>query len=196
MPLDEFVRKSGDSAIVAGSIRIRLGGIETDARGVPPWLALPIETVEAIEWLSIGEANRLLTIENLTVFEEEVRSGLDPRTIALYVGGFAGRAERGMLHRFVASGIRYIDHWSDLDVGGLRILRQLQTLVPIEVRPYRMGSELLHQLPTQPLTPNDKAALAAWLADATAPAHDLAHALLSFGRKAEQEGWFLMRERI
>ena len=136
---------------------------------------------------------RLLTIENLTAFEEEVRRGLDPETIALYVGGFAGRAERRMLDRFVASGIRQVDHWSDLDVGGLRILRQIQTLVPIEVRPYRMEPELLDRLPSQPLTLNDKASLAAWLADGTAPARDLAQALLNCGRKAEQEGWFLLR---
>ena len=95
--------------------------------------------------------------------------------------------------RFVANGIRQVYHWSDLDVGGLRILRQIQTLVPIEVRPYRMEPELLDRLPTQPLTLNDKASLAAWLTDGTAPARDLAQALLSCGRKAEQEGWFLLR---
>ncbi|MGH7389904.1 MAG: Wadjet anti-phage system protein JetD domain-containing protein [Candidatus Rokuibacteriota bacterium] len=191
LPIEEFVRKSGDAAIVAGPIRFRVNGIESDARGIPPWLALPIETVEAIERISI-EADRLVTIENLAAFEEEVRRGLAPRTIALYLGGFAGRVERRMLDHLVASGIGCIDHWSDLDVGGLRILRQLRSLVPIEVRPYRMEVDLLGQLPTQRLTENDKAALRAWIADKDAPDRELAQALLAAGRKAEQEGWLLV----
>jgi hypothetical protein len=191
LPIDEFGRKGGDAAIVAGPIRLRVNGIETDARGVPPWLALPIETVDAIEWLSI-DADRLVTIENLTAFEEEVRRGLAPGTVALYVGGFAGRVERRMLDHFVAAGIRRVDHWSDLDVGGLRILRQIRSLVPVEVRPYRMEAELLDRLPTQPLTEHDKAALRAWVGDREAPDRQLAQAQLDAGRKAEQEGWFLV----
>lgn len=196
LPLDEVVRKGSDAAIVAGPIRFRVNGIVTDARGVPPWLALPIETIDAMEALSV-EADRLVTIENLTAFEEDVRRGLPPRTIALYVGGFAGRVERRMLDRLVAAGIRRVDHWSDLDVGGLRILRQIRSLVPVdvEVRPFRMDHELLGQLPTQPLTEHDRAALRAWLADEDAPDRDLAEALLATGRKAEQEGWLLIYRR-
>ena len=72
LPLEEFVRKSGDSAIAAGPIRFRVNGIETDTRGIPPWLALPIETVEAIEWMTI-EADRLVTIENLPRNDRSLR---------------------------------------------------------------------------------------------------------------------------
>jgi hypothetical protein len=194
LPLEEFVRKSGDSAIAAGPIRFRVNGVETDARGIPPWLALPVETVEAIEWIAF-EADRLVTIENLTAFEEEVRRGLARGTIALYVGGFAGRVERRLLDHLIAAGIRRIDHWSDLDLGGLRILRQLQSLVSVEVRAYRMEADLLDQLPTQPLTDSDRVALRAWVADTAAPARELAQALLTTGRKAEQEGWFLLHRR-
>jgi hypothetical protein len=194
LPLEEFVRKSGDSAIAAGPIRFRVNGIETDARGVPPWLALPIETIDAIEWIAI-EADRLVTIENLTAFEEEVRRGLASGTIALYVGGFAGRVERRLLDHFITAGVRRIDHWSDLDLGGLRILRQLQSLVSIEVRAYRMEADLLDQLPTQPLTDNDRDVLRAWVDDRAAPVRELAQALLTTGRKAEQEGWFLLHRR-
>ena len=194
LPLEELVRKSGDSAIAAGPIRFRVNGIEIDARGIPPWLALPIETVEAIEWITI-EADRLVTIENLTAFEEEVRRGLAIGTIALYVGGFAGRVERRLLDHLIAAGIRRIDHWSDLDLGGLRILRQLQSLVSVEVRAYRMEADLLERLPTQPLTDNDRVALRAWVADTAAPVRELAQALLTTGRKAEQEGWFLLHRR-
>jgi hypothetical protein len=100
-----------------------------------------------------------------------------------------------LLAHLIAAGIRRIDHWSDLDVGGLRILRQIQSHVSVEVRPYRMEAALLDRLPTQPLTENDKAALRAWVADTSAPVRDLAQALLATGRKAEQEGWFLVYRR-
>jgi hypothetical protein len=88
------------------------------------------------------------------------------------VGGFAGRVERRLLDHLIAAGIRRIDHWSDLDLGGLRILRQIQSLVSVEVRAYRMEADLLDRLPTQPLTDNDKLALRAWVADTAAPARE------------------------
>jgi hypothetical protein len=191
LPIDDVVRKGSDAAIVAGPIRFRAHGIDTDARGIPPWLALPVETVDAIEQLHI-DADRLLTVENLTAFEEEVRRGLGPGTIALYVGGFVGGVERRMLDRFVEAGIRRIDHWGDLDVGGLRILRQIRSLVPVGVHPHRMEPDLLQRIPTQPLTDNDRNALAAWIADSTTPDRELAEAILASGKKAEQEGWFLL----
>jgi hypothetical protein len=58
-----------------------------------------------------------------------------------------------------------------------------------------MDHELLGQLPTQPLTEHDRAALRAWLADEDAPDRDLAEALLATNRKAEQEGWLLIYRR-
>lgn len=129
------------------------------------------------------------------MFEEEARRGLDPGTIALYVSGFAGRVERKLLDRFVAAGVRRVDHWSDLDVGGLRILRQIRSLIGVTVCPYRMEPALLDHLPTQPLTDSDKAALITWVADTDAPDRDLARALLASGRKAEQEGWYLLHRQ-
>jgi Wadjet anti plasmid transformation system JetA-like protein len=194
LPFDDLVRASGRAVVVAGPIRFRAVGIETDARGVPPWLALPTETIDQIERLSV-DADRLLTIENLAVFEEEVRRGLGPNTAALYLGGFAGRLERRMLDLLVAAGVKQIDHWSDLDLGGLRILRHLQSIAPVEVRPFRMDPALLEQLPTKPLTENDRAGLKAWIDDQAAPHRDLAQALVHADRKAEQEGWFLLPHR-
>ena len=100
-----------------------------------------------------------------------------------------------MLDHLIAAGIRRVDHWGDLDFGGLRILRQIQSLVSVEVRAYRMEVDLLDRLPTQPLTDNERVALRAWVADRAAPVRELAQALLTTGRKAEQEGWFLLNHR-
>jgi len=51
------------------------------------------------------------------------------------------------------------------------------------------------RLPTQPLTDIDTVGLRAWVADRAAPVRELAQALLTTGRKAEQEGWFLLHRR-
>ena len=66
---------------------------------------------------------------------------------------------------------------------------------PVEVRACRMEADLLDRLPTQPLTDNDRVGLRAWRADRTAPVRELAQALLTTGRKAEQEGRFLLHRR-
>lgn len=124
-------------------------------------------------------------------FEEESRRGLGPGRIALYTGGFPGELERRMIGRLVEAGIRRIEHWGDLDLGGLRILRHLQAISPVPVVPFRMSPDLVRRLPGVPLTDNDRAGLRAWVCDETAPLRELARALLAEDCKFEQEGWYL-----
>ena len=191
VPLEELVPPLAPAVLLAGALRLVVAGNEVDPGWSRPWVALPPETVAALDAVRT-RATRLVTVENLLPFEEVARAGLPPDTIAFYTGGFPGRAERAVLDALVVAGIERVDHWGDLDVGGLRILRYLRDTLPIPVHPFRMDPALLDRLPTRPLTTRDREALEAWLADPEAPAHPLARALLAANAKAEQESWFLL----
>lgn len=188
--LEQVVRLHGRAVLAYGDFRFRLGTQWIDGRWSRPWLALTQETLAEMEALEV-QAERVLTVENLVAFEEEVRSGLPPGTLAVFTSGFPGALERSFLERLFAAGIQRVDHWSDLDVGGLRILRHLQAVLPVPVHPLRMDVETLDRLPVLPLTERDRMSLSAWIQDPTAPLQKLARELLLRGVKAEQEGWFM-----
>lgn len=191
-PLDEVVRLHGRAVFTYGAFRLQVQTQSIDGRLSVPWLALTPETLDRVTALTVS-ARRMLTVENLVAFEEEVRAGLPDDTVAVWTGGFPSSLERAWMARLVAGGVTQVDHWGDLDVGGLRIFRHLQQILPCPVRPWRMEPELLDRLPTQPLTARDREALRAWRQDPDAPLQALAEALLARGVKAEQEGWWLRR---
>lgn len=194
LPLEDVVRLHGRAVYTYGAFRFRVASQAIDGSFSVPWLALTPETLERLVDLEVP-ARRMLTIENLVAFEEEVRSGLPEDSVAVWTGGFPSGLERAWMTRLIAGGIQRVDHWGDLDVGGLRIFRHLTEILPCPVSPWRMEPDLLERLPTLPLTDRDREALVAWSGDPDAPLQDLAAALLVAGVKAEQEGWWLRRER-
>lgn len=193
LPLEDVVRLHGRAVYTYGAFRFRVGSQPVDGAFSVPWLALTPETLERMVNLEVP-ARRMLTIENLVAFEEEVRSGLPDDTVAVWTGGFPSGLERAWMSRLIEGGVKRVEHWGDLDVGGLRIFRHLTEILPCPVSSWRMEPDLLNQLPTQPLTDRDREALVAWRADPNAPLQELAAGLLVAGVKAEQEGWWLRRE--
>jgi hypothetical protein len=190
--LEDVVRLHGRAVLAYGDFRFRVGGHLIDGRWSVPWVALTPETMRSMEDLVVV-ARRVRTIENLVAFEEEARGGVPADTLLVFTSGFPGSLERAFLERVIAGGVERVEHWGDLDVGGLRIYRHLAAILPVPVEPWRMDVATLDLLPTLPLTPRDREALAAWVSDPTAPLRDLAAVLLERGVKAEQEGWFLNR---
>ena len=190
IPPDQVVRRAGQAVYVYGPFEFEIHGRHIDGEWSVPWIALTSESIDAISKIEVA-ADCLLTIENLTAFEEEVRAGLPQRTIAVYTGGFPGTLENRVIELLIEGGIQRISHWSDLDVGGLRIYRYLQKTLPVTVEPFRMEPELLDTLISTPLTEYDREALKAWLEDDQAPFRELAAAMLEKNRKAEQESWFV-----
>jgi len=188
--LEDVIRLHGQAVLAHGAFSFHIGGEVIDGRWSVPWLALTQDTLGAMRNLQV-KGRRLLTVENLVAFEEDVRAGLDPDTIAVFTSGFPRVLEQRFLSALVAAGVERVDHWGDLDLGGLRILRVLDELLPVPVLPFRMEPELLDRLPTKPLTGYDRGGLKAWVADEAAPCRELAAAMLERDRKVEQEGWFL-----
>lgn len=190
--LEDVVLLHGLSVLAHGAFAFSIAGRAMDGRWSVPWLALTEETLASLEDLRL-DGGRILTVENLVPFEEEVRAGLPKDTVAVFVAGFPHRRIKEFLLMLCEAGATHVDHWGDLDLGGLRILRHLAEELPVPVRPWRMEPELLERLPTLPLTPADRDGLQAWVEDPGAPARRLAEALLRTDRKAEQEGWLLLR---
>lgn len=192
LPLDQVVRRHGRAVLAYGPFTIDIHGRRIDGSWSVPWIALTGDTLRDMILASV-EARRLISFENLTAFEEQVRRGLPHLSIGVFSGGFPSSLELDFMRAICEMGIDEVWHWGDLDLGGLRIFRHLEETLPVPVKPWRMEPELLEGLPTLPLTSRDRSGLAAWLADDGAPLRELALALLERGVKAEQEGWFLAR---
>ena len=130
LPMEQVVRLLGQAALVHGPLSFRIHGRSIDARWSVPWLALTPETVSDMDELDVGGATRLLTVENLTAFEEEARRAPRDDAIMVYTGGFPSSLELGLMTRLIHLGLDEAWHWGDLDPGGLRIFRHPRTPCP------------------------------------------------------------------
>lgn len=193
LPLEDVVRLHGRAVLLHGPLRFRIGAKEVDCTTLCPFTPLSPDTLESMIDLEV-DASRLLMVENLVALEEAVRSGDQRDSLLVFTGGFPSQLEVRFLRRLLATGcIKSVEHWGDLDLGGLRILRYLQdTALAHPVRPYRMSAELLERLPPRALSERDRRGLRAWVEDRDAPGQALAEAMLRLDRKCEQEGWFLV----
>lgn len=189
-PLEDLVRRHGQAVLVYGPMRFRVGTLELDALWSRPWLALTADTLAAMSQVRV-DTDTLLTIENLTAFEEVVRCGDAEGQLVMYTGGFVGNLERRFVDLAAGAGVREVRHWGDLDPGGIAILRHLRACLPVPVRSWRMEPELLDRLPGEPLSEEDRRRLEGWLAGDPGPERELIERMLSVGRRCEQEAWFL-----
>ncbi|MCP4604325.1 MAG: DUF2399 domain-containing protein [Proteobacteria bacterium] len=189
-PPEQVVRRPGHAVYVYGPFEFDIGDHTIDGLWSRPWLALTRETIDSLKQIQVRGCE-LMTVENLTAFEEAVRSGLPEKTVALYTGGFPGSAESHVMQLLIRGGVKSVLHWGDLDLGGLRIFKYLSESLPVPVRSFRMEPELLDVLPTTKLTDRDCDGLESWLKQKNPLLIELAEAMLNKGCKAEQEGWFL-----
>ena len=189
--LEDLVRDHTASVLAHGPFRWERGGHRGDARAFVPWVALPEPVLADMTALEV-EASEVVTVENLTAFEDLVHEGVSRTTIVVFTSGFLGRAQRIFLQRLLGAGIRTVRHWGDIDPGGLYIYRDLLRLVTevapsVAVSTWRMTPDLLDHPAAQPLTPHDRRRLESFLDDATCPQRDLASAMRVRGTKLEQE---------
>lgn len=192
-PLEDLFRLRGRAVRAWGAFEFEIRGRRITGDWSVPWLALTADTLDNLEAIHT-KADRIVTIENLAAFEPFVREERPAETIAVFTSGFPGSLVVDFLERLVDAGVSHIDHWGDLDVGGLRILEHLRQTFPCPVRPFRMDPELLEELPTRPLTDSDRAELQKWLGDCAAPVRTQVKALLAADRKLEQEAWYVTAE--
>lgn len=107
-----------------GPVEYRLPGCRGTLRldAVADYACLTLRTVSGLQIIRSG-ASAVLIVENLTPFEALAREDRQRfgGVLALYAGGFIGRAETVLLHKVLA--VRPVPGfiWTDLDLGGHRI---------------------------------------------------------------------------
>lgn len=192
-PLEALVLFHTDSLLTAGPVTYRFRGVPGDLRGSFPWSGLPFPVVDQAEALSVHGADRIICVENQTPFEVLCHQQVPERAVLVFTAGYAGRAQRRWLERLcVEGGLDRVLHWGDLDPHGLMILRDLRRFLArvapaASLLPWRMDPKYLQLPEAVSLSPQDREQLQRYLEDPDAPARPAAEAMLSQGRKLEQE---------
>lgn len=115
--------------LLAGTGMIRLRPDKV-AELLPPYVGI---APDYFDGLGCSWVKRVLTIENLTTFNEVARALTpDSEALVLYTGGVPSPSFRDAYSRLVADCTCEVDfwHWGDIDVGGFRIARMLAELLP------------------------------------------------------------------
>jgi hypothetical protein len=120
--------------------------------GAWPYVGIPPELAGMVE-LS-GPVRSILTIENLESFNRHARACRLPGDVVVYSGGFPSSAVMATLRRVVAEASATImHHWGDVDPGGVRIGRHMETSLGIEIRPHLMEVPTAVRLGTRATEP-------------------------------------------
>ena len=112
--------------------------------GLPPELASGVVAPQ--------DTRSVLSIENLESFNRHVRTSRQPGDVVVYTGGFPSAAVLSALRRLVAD-IGILHHWGDIDPGGVRIGRHLETALGVEVRTHLMEPAVAMRLGAVPRSP-------------------------------------------
>ncbi|MGH7491860.1 MAG: Wadjet anti-phage system protein JetD domain-containing protein [bacterium] len=135
----------------------------------------------------------VLTVENLTPFVQAVEKPVLPQALIVYTEGFPNRAVSQLLRlcqQHVAN-LRFL-HWGDTDLAGVRILRNLTSILGRAPMAFRCGPQEIARLQSRliPLTPKAREQIVQDLRDhPDAPGHEILHAVLRYGGWLEQEAW-------
>ncbi|MFX3636081.1 MAG: Wadjet anti-phage system protein JetD domain-containing protein [Candidatus Pristimantibacillus sp.] len=130
-------------------------GKQADTSAFPGGLGLSGETIDAMKHVFMP-ARHILTIKNWTSYHQYlelplVRAG---EILVIYTGGYPNRVTQSFLRKLSqvvceASNPPELLHWSDIDLGGIRIFKWLQSNFFPGLRPYRMGVDTLLQYEAQ-----------------------------------------------
>lgn len=90
------------------------------------------------------EFDKIITIENRASYELMIKKRPE-QTILVYHGGFASKLKRTFFAKLYDAfpNVSYY-HWSDIDLGGVRIYKMLKKIIP-SVKPLMMDSYVLQK---------------------------------------------------
>ncbi|WP_251579156.1 Wadjet anti-phage system protein JetD domain-containing protein [Paenibacillus sp. MER TA 81-3] len=148
--------RNPQSVFLCGSLVFRArDGKQVDISAFPGGLGLSGETIDAITHIFMP-ARHILTIENWTSYhyyleQPSVRAG---EVLVIYTGGYPNRVLQSFLRKLSqvvseASNPPELLHWGDIDLGGIRIFKWIQSNFFPGLRPYRMGVDTLLQYESQ-----------------------------------------------
>lgn len=149
-------------------------------------IALTRDYVEQIRHI---QTRHILTIENLTTFQEITPPA---ETLVVFTSGYANGLVVSLLRKALADNrITSLCHFGDLDAFGFHILQNLSARLGVSVLPYRMDQQtfLLHKNTSVEMTDGNRKLFQRLLEDPYWSEADkqFFHFLLEEGRTLEQE---------
>lgn len=123
----------------SGGITMELPNGTADFTMFTQGAALPAVYTPSITSISGVSITRVLFIENRATYEESLKT-MKPNELIVYHGGFANRRKHEFFKK-IAEELPHASffHWSDFDLGGIRIYTRMKNIIP-EIHPYRMSS--------------------------------------------------------
>lgn len=173
-----------------GSIALQLEFGTFDASGFDSGAVLPIQYVGSIRSIEMDDKMcRIVFIENRTTYEEALLHRTADLLI-VYHGGFAGKLKQTFFRKLYESrpDLAFY-HWSDMDIGGVRIFKTLKKSVPT-IKPIFMDRETLDKYLdlTQPMALDYREKVKTALDSETdSQVHQMLLALYDYGVRLEQE---------
>ncbi len=156
------IEVSHDDVTFGGPLVAKLPqGQVLDCRSFRYGLALDTAAVDAMTVVDLP-VRRILSIENKANYRHYVQYERQPDELVVYLAGFASPAMRRFLRKLHAflipategdvegpksadSPLPRLEHWGDLDYGGILILQGLRDSVWPEALPWRMEPEWLEE---------------------------------------------------
>ena len=172
---------------IAGSMAFLLHGRRYSLADFSGGMGLTYETIT--EMLIDALPHAVLTVENLTNAELLARDGGEDRLL-IYTAGFPNRTLQAFLRKIAAMQPVLVQHWGDLDYGGICIFEYLRSHFFPKLAPYRMDTESFRAyLPyAQELKPTQRKRLDRLLEREEFSAwHELIRIMLDEGKWVEQE---------
>ncbi|HCC5835529.1 Wadjet anti-phage system protein JetD domain-containing protein [Citrobacter farmeri] len=177
-----------------GAFKILMAAGTVDCSDVYPYLGIPPDAIRGI--LAVRPPAYILFIENETTFNRYTREITDDGWV-IYTNGFPSRAWAPVFRELIAQGCpdTPVYHWGDIDLGGYRILVHMQTILGINLQPFRM-LPLASSANTEKFKLVSVSALHSVLADVNSPAiSQLARELATMSKTIEYVPW-VEQERL
>lgn len=162
--------------------------------GAAPYgLALPSTLVDFITAIDLTGIECITFVENKTNYDAYVLAEKQPDELVVYHGGFLSPQKRRLvtLLAHAAPQTVTVRFWADIDLGGFRMFRHLQELIPALV-PMRMSGECVDSFREHGLKRSDEylAALKKEAAEGNYPLfQDAIEKILKYGVTIEQEAF-------
>jgi hypothetical protein len=108
----------------------------------PHGIAISGSSVDGIISFGLKAIRKVIFIENLTNYNEYLRTEINSDELVIYHGGFSSPKKRQLLQKlseFVSSEIEMF-FWADIDLGGFQMFGRLQKIFS-KLSPMRMSAE-------------------------------------------------------
>ncbi|MDR0469723.1 MAG: DUF2220 family protein [Peptococcaceae bacterium] len=132
----EMYQLSGNCSILTDTGEVDLAPL------FPFGVALPGSAVDGIVSIRFQNVKRIVWIENLTSYDEYLRTEIMPDELVIYHGGFLSPKKRQFMYKIAASlplGMA-VSFWADIDLGGFQMFSRLQKAFP-QLTPLRMSAD-------------------------------------------------------